>query len=83
MIRQPPIGLMKRILVLLAVLYCIKWVYNLDIASRILPEGSTMVFHEEDIHRVWEWEITSGNWMSWKPSRFYTSHFLQYLTTIY
>jgi hypothetical protein len=30
---------------------------------------STFVFTGEDVRRVWEWEIESGHFMSWRPSR--------------
>lgn len=30
---------------------------------------STFVFTSEDTRRVWEWEIESGHFMSWRPSR--------------
>jgi hypothetical protein len=30
---------------------------------------STFVFTSEDVWRVWEWEIESGHFMSWRPSR--------------
>lgn len=30
---------------------------------------STFVFANEDAWRVWEWEIESGHFMSWRPGR--------------
>src|SRR6266404_1979679 len=36
---------------------------------------STFVFAREDVRRVWEWEIESGHFMSWRPSRQTSSHF--------
>lgn len=30
---------------------------------------STFVFTSEDTRRVWEWEIESGHFMSWRPSK--------------
>ena len=35
----------------------------------------TFVFTNEDVRRVWEWEIESGHFMSWRPSRQPSSHF--------
>lgn len=29
--------------------------------------STTLVFSENDIQRIWEWEIQSGHWMSWRP----------------
>ena len=37
---------------------------------------STFVFTSEDSLHVWEWEIESGHFMSWRPSRHTSSHFL-------
>lgn len=31
--------------------------------------ASTLVFGESDLHRLWEWEIQSGHWTSWRPGK--------------
>lgn len=43
--------------------------------KKVHKKRSTFVFANEDVRRVWEWEIESGHFMSWRPSRQISSHF--------
>ena len=39
------------------------------VSKKLHKKRSTFVFASEDVRRVWEWEIESGHFMSWRPSR--------------
>lgn len=59
-----PCRSIKALLLLLVTFALAGWY----LTSKIGPGNTTFVFHEVDTHRVWEWEIHSGHWMSWRPS---------------
>lgn len=58
-----PCRSIKALLVIIATLILAGWY----LTSTVLPGNTTFVFHEVDTRRVWEWEIQSGHWMSWRP----------------
>ncbi|PVG04787.1 hypothetical protein CPB86DRAFT_771423 [Serendipita vermifera] len=53
-----------RFIVFLVSLYGIVWFWHSMLAG---PVDKRPIYHEEDIQRVWEWEILSGHWMSYHP----------------
>ncbi|KAG8801158.1 hypothetical protein FRC16_001166 [Serendipita sp. 398] len=63
--RHRPIQSIGRLL-LLSVVGTFCW-WGLSSSYHIISSRSSLIYHEEDIHRILEWEIISGHWMSWRP----------------
>lgn len=61
---QRPTYALKRLPLLLLALLITWFLFRSDV---IVKSRHTLIYHEEDLRRIIEWEILSGHWMSWRP----------------